>query len=118
MKDWKIAFISAILLAAFQMFRIVLNGFHSDFFYLTLMIISSVPLITALLLTVLLSMNKRISSFLSLVFSFLNLIFIAMFMSLFLFGKTAIIMIFIFEFIPSVLLIFSSFRSCQRLRNR
>ena len=123
MKDWKIALISAILLAVVQMFLIISNGiisngFPDDFFSLALMIMFSIPLITALLSTVLLSINKRTSSFLSLVFSFLNLIFMVMLMSLPLFGKTAVISIFMYEFMPSTLLVFASFRSYQRLRNR
>lgn len=123
MKDWKIALISAILLATVQMSLIVSNGiisngFPDDFFSLALMIMFSIPLITALLSTVLLSINKRTSSFLSLVFSFLNLIFMVMLMSLPLFGKTAVISIFMYEFMPSTLLVFASFRSYQRLRNR
>ena len=122
MKDWKIALISAILLAVVQMFLIISNGiisngFPDDFLSLVLFIMFAVPLITALLSTVLLSINKRTSSFLSLVFSFLNLVFIVMLMSLSLFSKMAVITIFVLEFMPSTLLVVASYGSYQRLKN-
>ena len=123
MKDWKIALISAIWLAAVQMFLIISNGiisngFPDDFLSLVLFIMFAVPLIIALLSIVLLLRNKKASSFLSLVFSFLNFIFIVILMSLPLFAKTAVMEIIAFELMPSILLIIASHRSYQRLRKK
>ena len=125
MKDWKIVLITAVLLAVLPFFFLSSNNFcigsSNSMCALSLIFVAvlSVPLIISLLSAVVLFKNIATRSLSILVLSFSSLLLMILALnhySYLYWGETiTIVIIIIFEIVPSIILVFVNFRSYQKL---